>query len=126
NIEQALLHQVQHVQDASSASVPVVEGMDAFELMMAQGHFNERIRIEKRRIVHEALQPIHQDRNVLGRRRSVNGASRSVLENRARYLAESGLVGFQYALDFQDVVQGEQSGSGHEIEPGTQGLPVAE
>jgi hypothetical protein len=42
-VEQALLDQIQHVEDAPGAAIAVVERVDALELVVDQRHLDERV-----------------------------------------------------------------------------------
>lgn len=85
DIQQPLLDQLQHVDDAAGAAVAIVERMDTFELMMDQRHLDQRIYIEGLVIVDEVLQLAHQRAHgvgVLGW--LVNRTAKPILEGRTR------------------------------------------
>ena len=60
DVEQALLHQVEHADDAAGAAVAVVEGMNALELVVDERHLHQRIGGEERVVIDEAFEVGHQ------------------------------------------------------------------
>ena len=79
DVQQALFHQIQHIDYAAGAAIAIVEGVDAFKLVVDQRHFDQRVGIEQVRLIHEPLQRAHQRhdlRRVL--RRGVDGLASAV------------------------------------------------
>jgi hypothetical protein len=56
DLQQSLFDQVEHVDDAPRSAVAVVERVDAFELVVDQGHLDERIGAEQLAVVDEPFQ----------------------------------------------------------------------
>ena len=60
DVKQALLDQIEHVDDAPGAAVTVVKWMDAFELVMDQRHLDKWVGIKKSCVVYEAFEVAHK------------------------------------------------------------------
>ena len=59
-VEQAVCHEIQDVNDAASAPVTIVERMDALKLVMDDRHLDERIHIKASRVIDKYFEIAHQ------------------------------------------------------------------
>ena len=62
-IQQAVDHEIEHRDDATGTTVAVVEGVDAFKLVMNDGHFDQRVYVVQRGVIDVLLQIVHQSLN---------------------------------------------------------------
>ena len=110
--EQALLNEIEDVQDAACAAIAVVERVEGLEAVVNDGHLDERIEVGSAVVVDEPLQVVHErhDLGVALRRREHRLAGLVVLERRAGQLAEAGFISFERRLNLQDIVVGDEAG----------------
>ena len=98
-----------------------------FELMVDQGHLDQRIRLEERVVVDEPLEIRHERDDVRGiLRRRVDDSSRGVLERGTRHLPEAGAVALECFLYVLNVFRGQEPGGRDGLEAGAECLSVAE
>lgn len=62
-IQQAVDHEIEHRDDAACTTVAVVEGVDAFKLVMNDGHFDQWVDVVQRGVIDVLLQIVHQSLN---------------------------------------------------------------
>lgn len=127
DVQQALFHEVKDIQDAPRAAVPVIERMDALELMVDQTHLDERVHLEGNLSVDELLQITHEPLHVLlilGWQ--VDHRTRSVFQRSAGQLPETRAILLQHFLNLKDVVLREQPSFLDQGEPPAQGKAVSQ
>ena len=126
-VKQLLEDEIQDVHDAASPPVSVVERVDGLELVVDDGHFEQRIDIRPRTVVIDDSFQISEKRDnfvpVL-RRRVDHFAGCPVLDGRSRLGPNPGRIVFQTTLDGANVVDGQQLAPLDEAKSLKQGIGV--
>ncbi|MNJ49385.1 hypothetical protein D3C77_446110 [compost metagenome] len=114
-VEQPLSHQIEQVEDAAGAAIAVIEGVNALELVVDDGHLDQGIGITELVVIDIAHQIVHQGCYLvcmLGR--GVDHlAGAGILEIGAGQTAQAGAVLFQTLLHRQNVGQPDQLLTAH-------------
>ncbi len=119
--------EVEHVHDASGPPVALVERMDALELVRNERHLEKRVRLEGGVAMDESFQFSHQAQHILGiLGRHVDDLAGPIPQGGTRKRPEPRPVFLQHLLEPQNVVEGQEPGVRHLLEPHAQRLAVAE
>lgn len=125
-VEEVRNDKIQDVDDTSGTSVSVIKGVDGFELVMDDGHLDQRVKFAYRRVVYKLFEVAHQGIYPGRLRRRIDNGAVVSFQCRTGNGTEAGAVVLQISLNPFDVIVGQHLMGTDDIEAVDDGFTIVE